>query len=97
MWLKGVPELPQPMIQEMTRKEATRIVNRFGGFEGASHGSYEMRLRHLMLCDKYGEESEEVNDWIMYWRRELSALIKFHTPETLWEKMLSKIGIHIKI
>lgn len=97
MWLKGVPELPPTMIQEMTRKEAVRIVNRFGGFEGASHGSYEMRLRYLMLCDKYGKESEKVNDWMLYWRRELSALIKFHTPETLWEKMLSKIGIYVKI
>lgn len=97
MWLKGVPELPPTMIQEMTRKEAVRIVNRFGGFEGAPHGSYEMRLRYLMLCEKYGKESEKVNDWTLYWRRELSALIKFHAPETLWEKMLSKIGIYVKI
>ena len=97
MRMKGFPELPQSMIQEMTRKEAARIVNRFGGFEGASNGSYEMRLKYLMLCDKYGEESEKVDDWIMYWRRELNALVKYHTPQRLWEKMLSKIGIHIKI
>ncbi len=97
MRMKGIPELPQSMINQMTRKEASRIVNRFGGFEGASNGSYEMRLKYLMLCDKYGEESEKVDDWIMYWRRELNALIKLHTPRTLWEKMLSKIGIHIKI
>ena len=97
MRMKGIPELPQSMINQMTRKEAARIVNRFGGFEGASNGSYEMRLKYLMMCDKYGEESEKVDDGIMYWRRELNALIKLHTPRTLWEKMLSKIGIHIKI
>ena len=97
MRMKGVPELPQSMINQMTRKEATRIVNRFGGFEGASNGSYEMRLKYLMLCDKYGEESEKVDDWIMYWRREVSALIKYHTPKTLWEKALAVVGIQIKI
>jgi hypothetical protein len=33
----------------------------------------------------------------MYWRREVSALIKYHTPETLWEKALAVVGIQIKI
>tara|TARA_E500000178_G_scaffold264368_1_gene261532 strand:+ start:3655 stop:3948 length:294 start_codon:yes stop_codon:yes gene_type:complete len=97
MRLKGVPEIPETMVQQMTRREATRIINRFGGYDGANNGSYEMRLRYLMLTEKHGKDSEKVDDWMMYWRREISALIKYHTPKTLWEKALAAVGIQIKI
>ena len=91
MWSQriAVPKLPEELTEKVTRKEATRIVNRID--------TRAMQQVYVMLSEKYGEQSSAVEDWKVYWSHELNALDKYRTRRSFKEKLFALVGIEAKI